>query len=143
MPFTVKENLTISSPAFEDKGTIPLRNTVRGDNIQPSLFINDIPKQAKSLVVMVDEKPKDSKEVFNHWVVWNIYPTEIIREDLAGTEGMNDYGKKFYIGPDCVSEAEYIFRVFALDTLLPLDSDEDRTSVLKAMKKHVLARGEI
>lgn len=56
----IKEILTIStmkiqSPAFLHEGEIPKRYTVEGDNISPPLTFSDIPTNARTLALLVDD----------------------------------------------------------------------------------------
>ena len=137
--------LTIGSTAFTHKGSIPAKYTCDGENVNPSLTIEDIPSGTKSLTLIVDD-PDSADRVFNHWVVWNIHPMEMIVENsVPGTEGKNSYGKAKYQGP-CPPHGKthrYFFIVYALDALLEIQPGSDKATVEKAMKKHVIAEGEI
>lgn len=59
-------------------------------------------------------------------------------------EGMNDFRKHSYGGPCPPSGTRrYFFKVYALDTKLNLDSNSRKKGVEKAMKDHILAKGEL
>ncbi len=138
------KTLEITSSAFSHNGTIPKKYTCDGANVNPSLQIKDIPANAKSLVLIVDD-PDAQIGTFVHWVVWNIPVTETMGENnVPGTEGMNDFRKSFYGGP-CPSSGthRYFFKVYALDTELNLNKDSRKADVEKAMKSHILAKGEL
>ena len=47
--------MKISSPAFADKGFIPIEYTQEGEDLSPPLVISDIPEAAKSLVLIVED----------------------------------------------------------------------------------------
>src|SRR5690606_5582300 len=80
--------LTITSEAFTADGNIPVQYTGDGDNVNPPLRIENIPKETKSLVLIVDD-PDAPAGVWHHWVVWNIPPKETIDEnEIPGTEGL-------------------------------------------------------
>jgi Raf kinase inhibitor-like YbhB/YbcL family protein len=139
-----KATLTVTSTAFEDEGYIPKKYTCEGENISPPLNIQGVPKAAKSLVLIMDD-PDAPSGVFDHWVVWNIRPTELIKENsLPGTSGKNSMGKSGYTGPCPPSGTHrYFFKVYALDTLLDPGDDTDKKVVEQAIAKHVIAYGEL
>jgi Raf kinase inhibitor-like YbhB/YbcL family protein len=139
-----KATLTVSSPAFDHEGYIPKKYTCDGENISPPLNIQGVPKAAKSLVLIMDD-PDAPSGVFDHWVVWNISPTEVIKENsLRGTSGKNSMGKSGYTGPCPPSGTHrYFFKVYALDTLLDPGDDTDKKVVEQAIEKHVIAYGEL
>src|SRR5947207_11722596 len=90
--------LKIESLAFKNEGEIPSKYTCEGQNINPPLSIKNIPEQTKSLALVVDDP--DAAGVFTHWVVWNIKPTETIRENsVPGMAGRNNFGTSHYRGP--------------------------------------------
>jgi hypothetical protein len=82
---------------------------------------------------------------WDHWIVWNIPPTNKIEEkSVPVVEGMNDFRKHSYGGPCPQSGTHrYFFKVYALDTKLNLDSNSRKKDVEKAMRGHILAKGEL
>jgi len=83
-----------------------------------------------------------------HWVVWNIDPaTKEIAENAVpkgATEGMNDFRRHTYGGPCPPSGTHrYFFKIYALDTMLDISPDSQKTDLEKAMKGHILAEGQI
>ena len=82
---------------------------------------------------------------WDHWIVWNIPPTNTIEENtVPGTEGINDFRKHSYGGP-CPpwGTHRYFFKIYALDTKLDLNSNSRKKDVEKAMQGHILAKGEL
>ena len=47
--------LEVTSPSFKDDEMIPAKYTADDENINPGLNIDDVPEEAKSLVVIVDD----------------------------------------------------------------------------------------
>src|SRR5438874_1629007 len=131
--------LTIGSPAFGNKDFIYEKYTCEGENISPPITIENIPPGTKSLALIVDD-PDAPGGTFDHWIVWNIRPMEIIIENtIPGVQGKNSFGKVKYMGPCPPSGTHrYFFRVFALDTLLDVKEGADKKTVEKAMKEHIL-----
>ena len=144
LPSTEVKELTITSPAFQNDGYIPSKYTCDGENINPPLEIEGIPEGTESLVLIIDD-PDAPRGMFNHWVVWNISPANTIGEDtIPGTEGINGFGRHGYGGPCPPSGTHrYIFRVYALDSRIDLNSDAKKNEVEEAIKSHILAQGEL
>jgi len=138
------KGLRMTSPAFENKGSIPSKYTCDGRDVNPPLKIEDIPKETQSLVLIVDD-PDAPAGTFDHWIVWNIPPTERIEENsVPGTEGLNDLRKHSYGGPCPPSGTHrYFFKVYALDTKLSLNPNSRKRDLEKAMTGHILAKGEL
>lgn len=139
-----KATLKISSPEFDHEHQIPARFTCEGENINPPISINEVPTEAMSLVLIVED-PDAPGGVFDHWVVWNIPPDEQIHENSsAGIQAKNSNGENRYTGPCPPSGAHrYFFKVYALDSLLELDDDADKKIVEQSLHDHVLAYGEL
>lgn len=145
MATIVKTTLTIGSTAFANKDHIPLKYTCDGENINPAITIENIPAGTKSLTLIIDD-PDAPGGVFDHWIMWNIRPMEMVIENsVPGTEGKNSFGHLRYDGP-CPPPGKahrYFFKVYALDTILDVREGADKAAVEKAMRDHILASGEI
>src|SRR5688572_14439292 len=86
MNTNVEPMLDVHSPSFKNGNDIPRKYTCQGQNINPELKVRDIPEEARSLVIIVED-PDAPSGTFNHWVVWNIKPAKTIRENSKpGTE---------------------------------------------------------
>jgi len=138
--------MKITSSAFQQGGNIPSKFTCDGANTSPPLQISDMPSEAKSLVLIVDD-PDAPSGLFTHWAVWNISPqTSAIAEGSTpkGAQGTNDFGKSGYGGPCPPSGTHrYYFKIFALDRELDLPSGAKRSELNTAMKGHVIGQGEL
>jgi Raf kinase inhibitor-like YbhB/YbcL family protein len=139
------QELTIKSPAFEPNKLIPRKYSCDGDDINPPLAIEGIPKDAKTLVLIVDD-PDAPSGTFDHWIVWNI-PTstsKIGENTIPGKEGMNSARQPSYMGPCPPSGTHrYFFKVYALDTELSLGINSRKSDVEKAMQDHIIAKDEL
>jgi Raf kinase inhibitor-like YbhB/YbcL family protein len=138
--------MKITSSAFQEGANIPSKFTCDGADASPPLQIADIPPEAKSLVLIVDD-PDAPSGLFTHWTVWNIPPqTSAVGEGSApkGVQGTNDFGKSGYGGPCPPSGTHrYYFKIFALDRELDLPFGAKRGQVDGALKGHVIAQGEL
>ena len=136
--------LTIASPAFNNGELIPSKFTCDGADVNPTLVIGNVPPEARSLALIMDD-PDAPGGMWVHWVVWNIPPTDEIRENsVPGTQGLNSARRNSYSGPCPPSGTHrYFFKVYALDTKLNLDPNSRKKDVERAMKDHTLAKGEL
>lgn len=138
------KKLSISSTAFKDNEFIPQMYTCDGKNVNPPLLIDGIPKETKSLAIIVDD-PDAPGGTWVHWVVWNIPVTHQIKENHApGKEGMNDFHMRRYGGPCPPSGTHrYFFKIYGLDTILNLPDSCNKPILEKAMSDHIIAFGEL
>ncbi|HBE87162.1 MAG TPA: hypothetical protein DDW53_20195, partial [Lachnoclostridium sp.] len=51
----MKNQLTVTSPAFENKAIIPIQYTGRGADISPELHLSSINENAKSVAIIMDD----------------------------------------------------------------------------------------
>lgn len=142
-----QKNMKITSKAFENGLLIPEKYTCRGKNVNPPLEFREIPKAAKSLVLVVDD-PDAPMGTWSHWIVWNIKPdTGGIAENSMpenSIAGSNDFGKNDYGGPCPPSGTHrYFFRIYALDKRLDLEASANRADLERAMSEHVIDYGEL
>jgi Raf kinase inhibitor-like YbhB/YbcL family protein len=139
------KELSIKSPAFEHGKLIPKKYSCDGQDINPPLTIEGIPKEAKTFVLAVDD-PDAPSGTFDHWIVWNIpaSASKIGENTVPGTEGMNSARQQGYMGPCPPSGTHrYFFKVYALDTELNLGANSRKKDVEKAIQGHILAKGEL
>jgi len=142
----IMSEMVLSSPAFEQMEMIPKRYTCQGEDISPPLKIDQIPEEAKSLVLIMDD-PDAPSGTWVHWVVWNIPPVDTIEEGELpneALEGVNSWGNNEYGGPCPPSGTHrYFFKVYALDTTLNLSIDSEKKVVLKQIEEHIIFQTEI
>ncbi|MCM2357840.1 MAG: YbhB/YbcL family Raf kinase inhibitor-like protein [Geobacteraceae bacterium] len=139
--------LRISSPAFEDNGSIPAKYTCDGLDASPPLVVGNVPAGARSLALIVDD-PDAPAGTWVHWVLWNISPaTAEIGENAAppgAQQGKTDFGRNDYGGPCPPSGTHrYFFKLYALDATLSLGPATTKKALEKAMEGHVIARAQL
>jgi Raf kinase inhibitor-like YbhB/YbcL family protein len=139
--------MKIQSPAFGEGERIPQQYTCEGPNISPPLQFTDVPAEAKSLVLMIEDPDAPAKP-WVHWLVFNIPPQCGGFAEGAVAEGAQEglcNGNTFgYEGP-CPPEHEhsYLFKLYALGIVLPLPAASNRKDVLAAMEQHVVAESTL
>jgi Raf kinase inhibitor-like YbhB/YbcL family protein len=138
--------MKLSSPDFSHNGKMPSYLTCDGADISPELHIADVPLNAKSLVLIMDD-PDAPRGTWTHWVVFNIPPeTRKISKgnEPEGIQGVTDFRSLGYGGPCPPSgQHRYFFKVYALSGTLPLKEGATKQQVLQAMQGKIIAQAEL
>jgi Raf kinase inhibitor-like YbhB/YbcL family protein len=139
--------VTVTSNAFTEGGTVPIDFTCDGKDSSPEISWSSPPPGTKSITIVVDD-PDAPGGTFTHFLAYGISPD--VHELKAGADlstlariGKNDFGAVRYNGP-CPPKQEahlYRFQIFALDVALNLAEAAPRADVDAAMSGHVLGRG--
>ena len=140
----VEPYLSLSSPAFQEGQYIPEKYTCDGENISPQLEIGNIPKEAQSLALIMED-PDAPGGTYTHWLIWDMPTLHTIMENEApGTQGRNDFGNNNYGGPCPPNGAHrYYFRLYALSQKLNLPEGASKQELLKAIEPVKLAKAEL
>ena len=139
--------MEIESPVFKNNKLIPSKYTCDGENVNPPLLIGDVPENAKSLVLIVDD-PDASRGAFVHWTVWNIDPhIKEIKENSCpqkAVEGRTDFGRPGY-GGRCPPSGthRYFFKLFALNTTLDIDTSTEAADLEREIEDNILAKTQL
>ncbi len=154
-----KMAIKITSLAFADGEMIPRKYTCDGEGISPPLEWESVPENAKSIVLISDD-PDAPMGTWVHWVVYDMPSAikelpenistekplldDIERLNLFGKQGVHSGGRIGY-GPPCPPSGthRYFFKIYALDTMLNLKPGASKKKVLKAMKGHIIADGQL
>ncbi len=144
--------MKISSPAFENGGTIPSKYTCDGLDISIPLVFEDVPENAQSLALIMDD-PDAPMGIFVHWVIYNMPATlEGLPEGIPNEpylsegirQGVNSFGNIGYGGPCPPNGAHrYMFKLYALDIPLEVDAGLSKHDLLAVMNGHVIAGAEL
>lgn len=140
---------TLESTAFKTNTMIPNEFTCQGSDNAPPLNWSDIPPKTLSLALIVEDPEAANGGVWTHWVVYNLPPTLMqlnTAEPLpsGAQQSKNSWDSQGYRGP-CppVGVHRYVFKLYALDNVLNLESDASKEDVLDAMTGHVLGSAEL
>ena len=140
------KKLTLTSPEFEPNSLIPEKYTCLDSDINPPLAIENIPQDTVSLALIMDD-PDAPVGTWDHWIVWNILPTEMIEENSVpegSTQGKNSWGRNNYGGPCPPSGTHrYFFKLYALDTRLDLDASATKQDLENRMDGHIIEKTEM
>jgi Raf kinase inhibitor-like YbhB/YbcL family protein len=148
-------SLELKSATFSGDAIPQANSSCNGqDGVSPELSWSAPPEHTQSLALIVFDKDSPFGFKFTHWVLYDMAPDKReLAENVAKQEqlpdgsrqGPNDYDRIGYVGP-CPpghSSHHYVFDLYALDTKLNLPPRASKKQVLKAMKGHILASGEL
>ncbi len=144
--------MKLTSPAFRDGGEIPTKYTCDGIDVSPPLDWIDVPSQARSLALIVDDPdapdPEAPTTTWVHWVIVDLPPTrqglhESIGKLANGHVGLNDWKRAAWGGP-CppIGRHRYVFKLYALDRILEL-ARPTKVELERAMAGHILAEATL
>ncbi|MCF6277847.1 MAG: YbhB/YbcL family Raf kinase inhibitor-like protein [Anaerolineales bacterium] len=137
----------LTSSAFAPEADIPVRFSCDGDDISPQLAWTTPPVGTQSLALIMDD-PDAPAGTWVHWVLYNI-PAETTKlaenlPEVVAVQGKNSWKRLGYAGPCPPSGTHrYYFKLYALDTMLNLQTGASKEDVLSAMDGHVLAQAEL
>jgi Raf kinase inhibitor-like YbhB/YbcL family protein len=142
----------LTSTAFKEGETIPGSYTCDGVNVSPSLEWSGVPATAKTLALICDD-PDAPAGTWVHWVLYNLPAANMgLIENVPATEqlkgggvqGTNDFRKVGYGGPCPPSGTHrYFFKLYALDSELPLKPGATKGDLVKAMEGHIVGQTQL
>jgi len=147
----VEYPMLLTSPDFDPFGRIPDRFTCEGDDVNPTLNVTNVPKDAKSFALIVDDADAITPEgPWVHWVIWNINAESVhsLGDNTVppgSVQGKNTAGKIGWGGP-CPPPSQmhsYRFMLFGLNDFLDLPEGSNKFQLEEAMKGKILAQAEL
>ena len=145
--------LILSSPAIAPGAKIADDYSCTGADRSPALTWSNTPQSTKTFALVVQD-PDAPVGTFIHWVAYNI-PAGVTSLPAGvpqtaeipggGKNGINGFDHIGYNGP-CPPPGKvhhYHFRLFALDSTLPLGDKADAAALESAMKGHVVGTAEL
>lgn len=147
-----EQALELTSTAFAPGKPIPRKYTCDDQDISPSLQWSDPPQDTQSFALTADDLDAPAG-TWVHWVLYNLPAEtralpEAVPPDAELTDGSrhgkNSWKRLGYGGPCPPSGTHrYLFKLYALDTVLDLDAGADKKQLLQAMEGHILAQTEL
>lgn len=162
MPAVASHSNTISikSPVFEDGAPIPKTYTADGASVFPTLKWKGVPRESKSLLLVVEDPDAPKPTPFVHGIFYNMPPQlEELPEIAVDPDGITERLAKVgvHMGTNSVFEPAYMaptpppghgphhyhFQLIALDKLLEFDKVPSLADIKAAIDGHALAAGEL
>jgi Raf kinase inhibitor-like YbhB/YbcL family protein len=148
--------MTLTTAAWADGTSIPVKYTQAGDQASPPLAWSNVPDGVASFVLLVhdvDAAAGNGTDDILHWLLWNVpggarsLPEHVPQAAQMpdGTRQISATGP-YYRGPGAPSAGpahHYVFELFALDVAsldvpaVGASPAQTRASVLAAMAGHV------
>ena len=142
----------LKSSAFSNGSAVPSKYTCDGQDVSPPLSWSGAPSGTKSYALISDD-PDAPMGTWVHWVVWNIPASAATLNEALdkkpsfadGTkQGITDFKRAGYGGPCPPSGTHrYMFKLYALDTVLDLEQGTTKSKLEAAMKGHVLGQATL
>lgn len=148
--------LSLTSSAFEEGCTIPMRHTGFGEDLSPAMHLSGLCRETVSLALILEDLDVPFCRTYCHWLIWNLPPIAEIPEGIPGgpsvpslgnaVQGVG-YGTHRYRGP-CPPPFlrrphRYVFRAYALNCWLDIPSAARRRALVKAMSGHILQEASL
>jgi Raf kinase inhibitor-like YbhB/YbcL family protein len=142
----------LTSSAFVHEGPIPGKYSCDGEDVSPPLRWDDPPEGAQSFALIFDD-PDAPAGTWVHWVLYNIpgearalpeaVPAEVRLAD-GSLHGKNSWRRVDYGGP-CPPGGthRYIFKLYAINTMLDLPAGATKEQLERAMEGHILGQAEL
>jgi hypothetical protein len=138
---SMSATLTVTSAAFQEGGSIPVRHGCDGDDISPPLAWSGGPDGTAAYAILVDDP--DARG-WIHWAVADLAATSVAEGEAAGTQGRNDFGRDGWGGPCPPSGTHrYVVTVYALSGELGLEPGFTADELRTAMAGRILAEGRL
>jgi Raf kinase inhibitor-like YbhB/YbcL family protein len=145
----------IRSSAFVQGGQIPQKYTANGQNVSPPLTWTSPPSNTKSFTIICEDSDTSTSSggLFCHWIIFNIPGNATQLEegitnqktlDNGIKQGTNDFGRIGYSGPSPPNGTHrYVFKIYALDTILNLEPGVTKQHINDAIQGHILSQTQI
>ncbi len=144
--------IKLTSTAFKQGESIPVKYTCDGADISPPLQWHRVPYGTRSIALIVDD-PDAPAGTWVHWLYYNRLPEpkalpEGVADEMTpegGVHGKNSFERLSYGGP-CPPPGKphrYFFKIFMLDVKLPLAPGASKAELERAMQPHILGLGEL
>jgi Raf kinase inhibitor-like YbhB/YbcL family protein len=153
-------SIALTSDDFKAGQPIPTICTGEGKDRSPHLAWGKLPPKVDQLALICDDPDAPTSTPWVHWVIYGLAPDvtslppglppdKTLTKPLAALQGKNSWPSGQTIGyrgpmpPPGHGVHHYHFKLYALDTRLELQPGLSKDDLLKAMKDHVMATGEL
>jgi Raf kinase inhibitor-like YbhB/YbcL family protein len=153
-----RAEVVVTSPAFEDGGTIPARYTVSGEEISPPLKWSNLPDGTREIVLIMEDYDVPLPKPVVHLIAYGLSPASpglvegaLPNPNTRGADpiprlGKNTLGFQRYEGPAALpghGPHHYVFEVFALGRTLDFKNPPNKHEMVAAMEAIVLGTGRL
>jgi hypothetical protein len=132
---------------FENNGQIPSKYTCDGEDLAPILNFIDVPKEAKELVMIMDD-PDAPMGTWVHWILYNISPDTktIDNSNLPSSvkSGFTSFKRTGWGGP-CPPNGvhRYFFKLYALNKHIDMPEGLNKEEVMSNIENSIIDYAEL
>ena len=161
----IPASFNVTSTSLKHTGFLLPEFTCEGTDSSPHIAWDDVPSDTRSIAV-VAENLDLAGSVASHWLLWGLPPdTRELPAGVSGSgelpagavEGVNSRGQAGYKGPCPPPKVKtgsgcrntgfesnpYIWTVYALSEVVPLEAIATRDDLLKAIDGSILGAGSL
>ena len=130
----------VTSPDFHEGGEIPKEFGYKFENKTPEINFNNLPKGTKCVALIMDD-PDAMAAVGKVWIHWLYYTHQQKDSQIFGK---TDFGETKYGGPAPPDGRHtYVFKGYAIDTILDLCEGYSKQELEDAMKDNIIAEAKL
>jgi Raf kinase inhibitor-like YbhB/YbcL family protein len=146
--------MRITSPAFADGGTMPDRYTQDGEGLFPPLYWDNVPPEAQSLALLVEDADAPFPRPLVHALLYSIPPglsgipeggvalRQQRQSPLGFKAGRNSIARPGWLAPSPVpghGPHRYAFQLLATDATPAFPTPPGRGALVRALRPHLIA----
>ena len=141
--------MKLYSPNFQNNQTIPVVFTADGSNKCPDFIIQEVPDNAKSLVILCHDPDATSGVPWIHWLAWGLPSVDkIIAGELpeGSVDGLNSFGNYGYGGPSPspgTGPHRYVFTIYATHDGVDLRDATTYKKILNSLKDYIIDQASL
>ena len=145
-------DMTLTSSAFEQGGSIPTKHTGDAEDVSPALVWSDAPDGAQAFAIICHDPDaplvKPGTYGFVHWVLYGLPGDASALPEGVGdyVQGVNDFGNAGYGGPmppEGHGTHHYFFWVLALDAQLDLPAGLTMWELLEKAEPNLIGMNRL
>jgi Raf kinase inhibitor-like YbhB/YbcL family protein len=143
--------IEVTSPAFGEQRSLPVRYTADGEGISPPLAWGEVPEGTRSIALLVEDADSPTPSPLVHAIAWHIDPAlrelaegALVPGDRHLSLGVNSFLRQGWLPPDPPpghGPHRFGFQLFALDHDPELGVTPGRSTLVRALRGHTLAHG--
>jgi len=148
-------SIALTSVAFADHAPLPPRYTADGEGLSPPLQWAEVPAEATSMVLLVEDADSPTPNPLVHAIVVGLRPSDGKLDEAAIPSRDNEGAAGLHVGRNSGFQAawmppdpppghgphRYAFQIFALGGAPLFSSAPGRDELVNALREHAIASG--
>lgn len=146
---TSASTLSLTSDAFTNNGSIPVKYSCNGEGTSPALAWSGVPAGTQAYVLIVHDPDAPVAGGFTHWIITDLpasttsLPAAVPAGQTIAGGGTQVVAYRGMCPPVGASAHHYHFRLYALDAALGAGAGVTKDSVEAAMQGHIVAETDL